>query len=559
MARNSKIYLCKDIHVDNTYQHVLNYTVQQMLELCTDPAHLVAQNSNYSFIRESENTISVGFTYAQCLESNYIAFQNSDYSNKWFFAWIRDVKYVSDGTTQITYDVDVWSTWFNDLTLKRSFVIREHVNSDNVGEHTLPESFETGEFIMNDSPTKLMTYSTEPTAPNGTYIIFAVTDLPKAVSTSSFDINNYRMVNGIFGGQLFIVCSDLSNAVSLINDYTGKLEYIQSVFMCPRVMLHFNPGGGGAVDDRTHIFSLDGGGTYRVAEPASNVLYHLNGAVKVMQDKTIAINQTINGYTPKNKKLFVAPWNYGILTNNTGVDVEMHYEDFVNNQPKFTAYGTLTPGCSIKCVPLNYKLQSDDGTIKSYNFGISGAKFPICSWTCDEFINWLTQNGVNVAVSVATSIASFAAGVAVAPETGGASLIMGGVALGNSIANTASQVYTRSKVPESTKGNINSGDVTFSIGESGFTFIPMCIKQEYARMIDSYWSKFGYLVNALKVPNITGRRYWNYIQISNDDVLGVGSIPTKYMDVINQIAHKGVTIWHDHSNIGDYNLNNTII
>jgi hypothetical protein len=61
------------------------------------------------------------------------------------------------------------------------------------------------------------------------------------------------------------------------------------------------------------------------------------------------------------------------------------------------------------------------------------------------------------------------------------------------------------------------------------------------------------------VPNITGRRYWNYIQISNDDVLGVGSIPTKYMDVINQIAHKGVTIWHNHSNIGDYNLNNTIV
>ena len=555
MARSSKIYLCKDINIDNEYNNVLNYTVQQMLDLCTASSHLVAQASNYAFIRETDNTISVSFTYGDCLQSNYIAFQNPDYSNKWFFAWIKDVKYVNDGTTQITFEVDSWSTWFNDITLKKSFVIREHVNSDNVGEHTLPENFETGEFIINSAPTKLMTYSTEPTAPNGTYIIFAVTDLPKAVSTSGFDINQFRMINGIFGGQLFIVCSDLSNAVSLINDYNGKQEYIQSIFMAPRALLHFNPGTGGAVDDRTHVFSLDGGGTYRVAEPASGVLYHLNGAVQVAQQKTININTTINGYTPKNKKLFVAPWNYGILTNNTGVDVEMHYEDFVNNTPTFTAYGTLTPGCSIKCIPLNYKKLSDSSSIHSYNFGISGAKFPICSWTCDEFINWLTQNGVNIAVSTVTGLVSLGVGIA----TGGVGLAVGVTSGMNSIANTASQIYTRSKVPESTKGNLNSGDVTFSIGESVFTFIPMCIKQEYARVIDSYWTRYGYLVNALKTPNITGRTYWNYIQISSGEELGVGAVPTKYMDVINQVARKGVTIWHDHANIGNYDLNNTIV
>ena len=151
MARTSKIYLCKDINVDNEYTNVLNYTVQQMLDLCTSNAHLVDSANNYSFIRESDNTISVGFTYSQCLQSNYIVFQNSDYSNKWFFAWIKDVKYVSDANTQITFEVDAWSTWFNDLTITNSFVIREHVNSDNYGEHTIPEGLETGEYVSQTS------------------------------------------------------------------------------------------------------------------------------------------------------------------------------------------------------------------------------------------------------------------------------------------------------------------------------------------------------------------------------------------------------------------------
>jgi hypothetical protein len=243
------------------------------------------------------------------------------------------------------------------------------------------------------------------------------------------------------------------------------------------------------------------------------------------------------------------------MSNNSGSDVELHYEDFINNNPKFSFYGSITPGGSSKCVPLNYKLLQDSGNYNSYNFGITGGKYPICSWTGDEFTNWLTQNGVNIAVSTIAGLASLGVGIA----TGGVGLAVGVTSIGTSIANTSASLYTRSKVPESTKGNINSGDVTWSMGKSSFTLYKMCIKQEYARMIDSYWSKFGYLVNELKVPNITGRRYWNYIQISNDDVLGVGSIPTKYMDVINQIVHKGVTIWHDHSNIGDYNLNNTIV
>lgn len=70
---------------------------------------------------------------------------------------------------------------------------------------------------------------------------------------------------------------------------------------------------------------------------------------------------------------------------------------------------------------------------------------------------------------------------------------------------------------------------------------------------------FGYKINRLKVPNITGRTYWNYIEISDSDEIGTGSVPEKYWSQINSVCQRGVTIWHSHDNIGNYNLSNTIV
>jgi hypothetical protein len=92
----------------------------------------------------------------------------------------------------------------------------------------------------------------------------------------------------------------------------------------------------------------------------------------------------------------------------------------------------------------------------------------------------------------------------------------------------------------------------------------MSIKSEYAQRIDQYFSRYGYKTNLLKTPNQTGRRYWNYVQIAdNEDIVKSNnqaiSVPAKSADTINSIYRKGVTIWHDHANIGNYSLSNTIV
>lgn len=88
---------------------------------------------------------------------------------------------------------------------------------------------------------------------------------------------------------------------------------------------------------------------------------------------------------------------------------------------------------------------------------------------------------------------------------------------------------------------------------------------EYAAIIDDWFNRFGYKINRVKIPNQIGRRYWNYIQIGSSENIGYSpsnasrSVPASSMEIINTIYRNGTTIWHDHANIGNYSLNNTIV
>ena len=87
----------------------------------------------------------------------------------------------------------------------------------------------------------------------------------------------------------------------------------------------------------------------------------------------------------------------------------------------------------------------------------------------------------------------------------------------------------------------------------------MRAKTQFLKIIDDYYTRFGYAIKSLETPNITGRKYWNYVEIGSSECIGYGEVPTIFMNDINNACRKGVTIWHNHSNIGNYSLNNVII
>ncbi len=81
-------------------------------------------------------------------------------------------------------------------------------------------------------------------------------------------------------------------------------------------------------------------------------------------------------------------------------------------------------------------------------------------------------------------------------------------------------------------GSLNSADVNVASGNNTFHYYKMSIKQEYARVIDSFFDMFGYKVNLVKIPNIHKRVNWDYIKCI--DVNLEGNIPENYQAVLTE-------------------------
>lgn len=543
-TRTGRLILSKGIELDNTYKNIIDYSESDMVSLCEEKA--VGQFRDCSFLRPGDNAIKVEIPYGTAIRANYLAFQNPDYSNKWFFGFIDDVEYCSEKVVIIRYTIDELSTWFDYWNPRPCFVVREHTNDDTAGNNTLPENVELGEFIFNGTATNFGV-----TELATCYIAMGVSELIEPFKSNNPLTNWLPVYGGIYSGLQYMFFNSFVSLTRVLDYYAyqGKAEAVQTLFYVPGYFIS-------ASDPKTQTYSL-------ISETNTATVTWLEPTeTPVTSVSSITKPTSLAGYTPKNKKLLTYPYCFFNVTNNAGTECEYRYEDFTGN-PAFSVTTTLCPSMSIKASANNYKNGVNNNT---FGEGIMGAKTPQCSWTTDYYVNWLTQNGVNVGgiflpeerIPLGTTASAIGIGLTTAVNP-----LAGAVSLASAVGNVISEQIKASRVPDQAKGNVNAGDVNFSSGKTCFTFLPKCIKPEYARIVDDWFTMFGYKTARLKVPNQTGRQYWNYVQIAEGESIGVTidslSVPSKSMDIINSAYQRGVTIWHDHDNIGNYNLNNTIV
>ena len=537
---NSQIILCKNINVDKQYTNVLNYTENQMLALCR--ANAIASANNYSFLRPT-GTIFVGFTYSQCIQANYIAFQNLDYSNKWFFAWIDDVIYKSDKNCELKFTIDAWSTWFDKWTAKKCFINRQHVNDDTVGLHTVPENLDIGQlisdFTKNDTNLGTESYwyfvigcNYDPSSQTRTAGVGMYAEYPQGCMWFAWLVNRIDYASTI---------NEISQWIYNITQQ-GHADDIQTMFALPYQAFNLV----GDIDTTTHKV--------------------INGkGVKLDSTETFSKSsfRRFSDYSPKNNKLFVYPYSFCRVTNNMGSYNDYKIEDFneldLNDNPtdnmSFNLIGIPCLGYSGKLRPKYYQ-----GITNNEDESLSLGKYPMLSWSSDAFTNWVTQNNANMIGGIIGMSAS-----ASTQLVGGAmslnpfSIVGGLTTIATGVANMIGTLDKASMLPNTAQGNANSGDVSFGFNLNRFKYLHMRPKKEYLQIIDDYFTRFGYKICKLENPNISGRKYWNYIEIGGNEEIGTGEVPAKYMDTINNACRRGVTIWHNHANIGNYSLNNSII
>lgn len=512
MAKSGRIILSKNIKMDKNYKSVLGYSESQMISLLTDSNNLVYQATDYSFIRD-RGTIKINCPYSVAIQSNYMAFQNSDYSGKWFFAFIDEVKFLGGqgDDAEIVYTIDVWSTWWDYWNPKACLVLREHVVDDSIGSNTVPESIELGEYIIN-------AHLRDSSLRSGG-VVLATPVLPTQPTLANIG----AVYGGIYSGFKYWVYGndDMTNIIQDMADNNAS-DAIISLFIAPSFLLETVSAGSHVIKQTTQPTTYDLG---------------------------VSPITSLNGYNPINQKLLTYPFCYISASNGSGANAIYHQELFTNTNQSgeyvFRVFGVLTPGCSIKCVPINYK-----GSEVNTDEGINLGKFPQCSWSADMYTNWITQNGVNVATNIIGSSLELLTGNVQSGLTG--------------LTNSMDQIRRAEMIPPQTGGNVNSGDILTAMTDNTFHFYRMTIKQEFAERIDQYFTRLGYRVNKVKIPNMTHRQNYNYVQVAQEENVAYPNnhnnicLPATALNEINNLFRNGVTIWNNHTNFGDYSVSNTI-
>ena len=139
----------KLVHTELTPEHQLTFSsLSAQVNYFNNLAGLVLEDFTY---QRKDNVIRYPQEFDKVEKYNYVIYKNSDYDDKYYFAYISDLKYINDNMTEIKIETDVFQTWQFDFIYKKSYVERKHVTDDVAGNYTLPESLAYGEYVNNFS------------------------------------------------------------------------------------------------------------------------------------------------------------------------------------------------------------------------------------------------------------------------------------------------------------------------------------------------------------------------------------------------------------------------
>lgn len=345
---NTTIYLLKNIPLNKSYEHTVYYPDKDA-QAQAFMAYKKYTLTDYSYQRSQLGTIRVALKYEQLIDCNYLMFKNTNFENKWFYAFITGIGYVSNDVTDVYYDLDVMQTWCYDYEFMPTFVDRQHSKTDILYENTQPEGLELG--ADYDRATKL-TYKTCGDGDNMEFLILATTN-PTGGHPSA----------GVSSGILFSIYQyqgKSADVIAKLNQFinNGLESNVVGIYTCP--------------ENKGQVKSYTTGASYA------------------------------SGYTPRNKKLLCYPYCFITVNNHLGQEMELHYENFRASGNKlpdkdypftFVLMNTILPTPQSNLVPSNYLFYG--GTSQSAELvfeKISYDLYPTGAFSGDAFKVWLAQN-----------------------------------------------------------------------------------------------------------------------------------------------------------------------
>lgn len=340
IAPNTTIKILKNIPIDKTYENTVYYADKDK-QYAAFNTYTKYTLDNYSYQRNGIGVIRVQLKYEDLYDCNYMMFRNTSFENKWFYAFITGVSYISNDVSEIYYELDVMQTWCYDYSFLPSFVQRRHSDSDVLYENTQPEGLELGSEYRSNSVTTFGITS------KLNYILLT-SDIPStdiSTLTNSWRVHN-GLINNVYTGLYVFGTTSTSEMQTYLQAMIdeGKEGAVVSFYMAP------------------------------------------TGNATETQEREIEQVQTLDGYTPTNKKLYTSPFYRLDVTNNAGINNVLKFEYF-EGTPKFRLLMLSFPQAVARVTPENYTV----GTTQA-DQGVVYATYPICGFAGDAYKAWFAQN-----------------------------------------------------------------------------------------------------------------------------------------------------------------------
>lgn len=413
------VHILRNVPLDNSYQDTLDFT-----SVSAQTTYFLSKvkysNVNITPVR-MQNKIRVDKTADHLYDCNYIMFNNANYEGKWFYAFITSIDFINTNMAEISFELDVWQSWWPNIALQESFIEREHTNNDAIGSNLVPENLEHGDYTFNlkGRSGHLTTY---------------VYNVYSTAAPDGTDVSGKR-IGGLYSGAGVFSFTDSSTGETELNNMITTLtEMNKSDAIVSIVKVPSDFADPSFINVRTYDISFT-------------------------KDSS-----QIDGYTPKNNKLFTYPYNFLYIHTGTGNSADMPYEYFSTSNCQFTLVGDMSPNPTIVLYPKSYK-----GVTSNFNEKMALDGFPQCTYNIDSFKAWLAQNGSATAINVMSQAVGFGAAAATKD-------VLGAVNSAAGIAQTLNQVAVQSTRPPQANGAQGTATLVAS-GMLDFYFYNATIRQ----------------------------------------------------------------------------------
>lgn len=576
VAPNGIVRLLENVPIDDKYEDTLWFDSKASQTAHFTSLTPVHQMTNATRVRDG--VIAVDCVEDKILKCNYLMFQNQNFSNKWFYAFIKNREYVNNNTTYVTYEIDPMQTYGFDIQLLDCLIEREHTLIDEIGSNIVGES-------MGASELKCKVLDTENMCEGD----LSQRKLVVLNTCVYYDNNNPTVAPmGITDG---IANESLTYAWS----YTDSTSEVTA----PRQMIE-------ALTENQQSESIIGGFIlpYKLFKDfhATKYIEGVGGEGMHTNDDatqhdshfdftTSGAFTDLDGYIPKNKKMFTAPFNWIYLLSTDGQFLPLRPEYMGNkNSVRLQNYHCIVGVPEARLVLQNYK-----GETECSEMYIAYSDFPQLSYAVDGYKAWLASGGerkLDLGVSqvtrqqeLAQSQTKFNATLSAVKDVGqvakgvtqlgkektratGVENILGGVVSG--VSDIGNAIYTLEGSQQTIQFANENADLQRSIAKN----LPMtshgtcsntallgannikinaeqrCVNANIAKTIDDYFTMFGYAVNEVKKPTLHNRSRYTYVKTIGCKVNG--GAPTEDITKIESILNSGCRFWADHDHVRDY-------